>query len=444
MVQAVVFNNTVSSVDLNRLPNTRRIVAAEDKYAVAVELYDATDMTLHQVAEKCGVTTRGLSAHIGRYHRPLLFARYGIDNDTATTFKIKPQKGQSQKTHLKYREAIEACGDIAYIEFNVSQIAHLFDLNGTALASQLRVHYPDVIPHRERLRQRLGIADNTHRGPRRASLDQYSEALEMYRNTNLTIPEVAERCKVSKGGFSQFMRFYHHDVIAAKASRRSEARRDRTSRQAGALSASGKPYGPSSATVERYASALHLYRTTSMTIGEIVDSTGVPPEGFKGYIHKWHRDDMLRRRGYAADSTTIPDLAATKRYLRSTRGKYTGAIESLRNTPRPVAEVAAEFGLHPDVFREYLKTHEPELAAQQGMVRLPDGRMVRKSAHGKYTDAIREYATSTEPLRSIAQRHGIVYKSLMGYLTRNCPAERESHRRLVDESQSSPDNQLMK
>ena len=434
MAQAVVYNEIVSTNNFDRLSNTRRIVAAEDKYAVAVDLYATTDLTLCRVAESCGVTARGLGAYIGRYHRQLLYARYGLETDTALTFKIKPPKGQSRITHLKYKDAIEACGDLAYIEYNVSQIAQMFDLNGTALASQLRVHYPDVIPNRELVRQRLGIADSTHRGPRQASVDQYKEALDLYRETDLSIPEVAEKCKVSRGGFSQFMRFYHHDVITGKAERRQAARRDRLSRSAGSLSGNGTLYGPRPATIERYAHALDLYRTTSMTISEIVESTGVPPEGFKVYLHKWHRDDMLRRRGYDAGSDSRHDLSDTKRFLASARGKYSDAISSLRDNPRPVAEVAAEFSLNPDVFREYLKTHEPDLAAQQGMLRLSDGRMVRKSAHGKYSDAIREYATTTESLRSIAQRHGIVYKSLMGYLMRNCPAERESHRKLVERS----------
>ena len=78
--------------------------------------------------------------------------------------KVKSPRGQSHTTHLKYREAIAACGDIAYVEFNIAEIARLFGVDPTGLSSQLRVHYPDVIPAREALRQRLGIADRLHRG----------------------------------------------------------------------------------------------------------------------------------------------------------------------------------------------------------------------------------------------------------------------------------------
>ncbi len=350
--------SSVCPINTNEIPSVkdRDRVAAKQKYAGAVQLYAASELPLRQVAELCGVTPRGLSAYISRNCRHLLFERYGLDPSNPG-LKVKQPKGQSLRTRLKYREAIEACADPAYIEYNVSQVARLFDLDGPALASQLRVHYPDVIPARERLRHRLGIADNIHRGPRPVSIETYRDAVRMYLDTDLTIPEVAERCKVPAGGLSQFMRFYHPDVIDAKAKRREALRRK--------------------------------------------------PE--------------------------VPDISAprTPRYLDSTREKYSEAISSLKHNPRPVTEAAAEFGLNADVFREYLKTHEPELVAAQGMVRLSGGKLVKRSSYEKYRPAIEEYANSPESLRSIAERHGIVYNSLMGFVSRNCPEERKSHDRAV-------------
>ena len=100
--------------------------------------------------------------HIGRHHRGLLFARYVLkaDDKDLQTVKVKPPKGQSLITYNKYKDAIAACRDLAYIEYNISQIGRMFGHDGSALASQLRFHYPDVIPFREKLRKRLGIADS--------------------------------------------------------------------------------------------------------------------------------------------------------------------------------------------------------------------------------------------------------------------------------------------
>ncbi len=402
-----------SCLDFSRLSDSQRKTAAEEKYAHAIELYTATDLSIRKIAAQCGVTPVGLSAHIARNHRPLLFARYGLQNSDRelNTTKIRPPKGQSVKTHLKYKEAIEACGDLAYIELNISEIARLYGLNPSALSSQLRVHYPEIIPTRERARQRLGIADTLHRGPRPGSVSGYEEAIKMYRDTDLSIPEVASKCRVSPSGLSQFMRFYHQDIIAAKAGRREAVAGG--SPRPGSLSGNGRLYGPSPTTCAQYQPALELYRTTDMSLEAIASAVGVPAEGLRAYINKWE--------------TKHPRNART----RMAQSRYLPAIESLRAKPRRITEVAAEFGLNPDVFRNYLKLHHPDLVPQQEMTRLPDGRLVRRLTYEKYQEAISEYAASAEPLDSIAQRHGLVYKSLHGFVMRNCAPEIEAHNRFL-------------
>lgn len=433
----ILYNNTITPRNCNRLPDAQRAAAAERKYSEALGLYATTDLTVRKVAEMCGVTPAGLSAHIARYHRPLLYARYGMDVTATAATKVKAPKGQSLVTRLKYKDAIEACGDMAYIEYNVAEIARMFDLSASALAAQLRVHYPDVIPGRELQRQRLGIADNFPRGARQSSVDDYQAAMAMYRDTDLTIPEVAERCDVSKSGLTQYMRFYHKDVIAAKAARRADAP---NRRRAGSLAGNGRLYGPMPETVAYYARALELYTTTAMTIDEIAAETSVPVEGFRSYLSRWHKDEMLRRRGVEWSAQGTPDLASAPRYLKSTAGKYADAIASLSSRPRPVAEVAAEFGLNPETFRKYLKTHAPALAGQQGMVRLANGCLVKRSSYEKYSDAVSEYASSADTLKDIARRRGLVYTSLAAYVARNCPDECAAHEQAVAAAAATHNN----
>jgi len=421
-------------VNCLHLPIEKRTPVAMAKYAKAVELYATTNLSVREIADRCNVTSIGLSGHIGRHFRHLLFARYGLsaDDKDLETVKVKPRKGQSHNTYKKYRDAIKACSDLAYIEYNISQIARKFGLNGTSLATQLRFHYQDVIPFREKLRRRLGLADNTHRGVRPWCKTIYAEAVKMYRDTDMSIPEVAEKCNVSLGGLSQHLRFYHKDVIELKEKKRIVAKRKIGSRSIGKLAGNGTYYGPKPETVAKYATALDLYMNTPLTIKEIVAKTGVSLSGFTGYLHQWYRGEKLRRRGYEWDGVSEPDLQQTRHYLKSTAYKYADAIRSLKQNPRNVAEVAAEFGFNPEVFRDYLKKHEPELAAKHGMTHRANGKLVKRACEEKYGPAIREYATSTEPLKSIVKRYGIVYNSIIGYVMRNCPDERESHRRLVE------------
>ena len=403
--QKNTYCQTIATLDSSVQEVSQKVSGVERKYAEAVELYATTALPMRTIAEICGVTPRGLSAHIGRNHRQLLYDRYGLDaaDSDAAPLQIRPRKGQSLKTHLKYKDAIEASGDMAYIEYNMSGIARLFGLNPTALTSQLRVHYPDVIASRERLRKRLGLSGNAHRGARKESADNYDEAVRLYRNSDLTISQVAEKCGVSKGGLVQYMRFYRKETIARKEEQRSEARASSAPHQAGKMSGNGCLYGPKPETIERYAPALELYRTTFKSIPEIARETGVSVAGLRTYLKQWQGE------------------AGRIDHRRSSKAseKYAAAIASLSVNARPISAVAADYGLNPEVFRQYLKANAPHL--------IPSG----CSSREKYKDAVREYATTAESLKSIAHRYGLVYSSLLGYVLRNCPQERESHIKIV-------------
>lgn len=382
---------------VNRLPIAQRMAATSSKYADAVSLYANSSKSIRDIAEETGLTEKALSHYLSRNHRPLLYRRYGIELPSDDVpVKIRPARGQSRATHLKYKDAIEAAGDIAYVEYNMSQIARIFNVSPTGLSSQLRVHYPDVLPAREALRKRLGIADRLHRGALPSSKATYEAAVPVYKDTDLTIKEVADKFGISISGFGQYMRFYHHDAISAKAARRREAKKVYHKRQKGSLSGNGQLYGPKQETDTQYSRALSLYNEGKMTMKEVVDETGVPPLGFRHYLDKWQRESRRSRKN----------------------GKYGAAIASLREKPRAVAEVAKEFGLNADVFREYLKKHAPDLAESQGMVRLESGKLIKRSAWEKYRPAIEEYRKQGGSLRQIALKHGLKYPSLFSFLRR--------------------------
>ncbi len=393
----LICNQERNKIEFNRLPITERIAGAREKYAAAVELYASSTLSIKKIAQETGLTPKGLSSYLSSHHRDLLYKRYGLEiTEIDRPIKIKPPRGQSRATHYKYKEAIEASGDIAYVEFNISQIARIFNVNPSGLSAQLKVHYPDIIPAREKLRKKLGIDDGLHRGALPSSKSAYEEAVLEYRDSDLTIQEVAERFGISRSGLGQYMRFYHHSVITAKAKRRNDAKKVYHKRSSGSLAGNGQLYGPKEETSGQYARALSLYRDGTKTIEEIVKETGVPPVGFKHYLDQWCRDARLNRKD----------------------GKYGAAIASLRENPRAVAEVAKEFGLHSDVFREYLKKHAPDLAESQGMVRLDNGKLVKKSAWDKYRPAIEEYRKEGGSLRSIAFKHNLTYPSLLSFLKR--------------------------
>ena len=400
-----------------RIPAVRP--ATEDQYREAIELYGSTSLSVRAICARCGVSYAGFRSYLYKYRRDLLLSRHGVAassaSDAAHT-RLRGRRGQTAAARAKYGNAIAACDDAKYIEYNVSQIAHLFGLNPTGLSNQLRAHCPGLLERRERERQRLGLADNQQRGVRPWCRELYAGAVELLRTTEFTLPEVAERCGVSFTGLRQHVCFYHKDLQQTRSELRERAK---TQKRKGHVTGSGRRHEPTAESCERYREAERLYRDTAMTIKEIAEKLGLNPFAFTSYLQTWHREDVFARRG--AEYREGASLSQTKQYKKPTAAKYAPAIERLRAENRPTSEIAAEFGLHPEVFRQYLKEHEPELYARQGMMRAPNGRSVSRRSMEKYAEAVGLYETTAEPLKSIARRLGLNYNSLGGFVRRNFP-----------------------
>lgn len=350
-------------------------------------------------------------------------------------------KQRQKKARDKYRDAILACKSMNYIGCNVSQVARKFGLNGTALANFMRVHAPQILDWREKVRHRLGISDNTPRGLLPKYQTQYAEAVQLYATTDWSIAQIAKTCEVSEGGLSQHLRFYHQELLRRKQEDRKSACAKQPKRF-GELSGNGHCYKPYPKTDEKYTQALELCQSTNLTIREIAQRTSVSVSGLCRYLRKWHMEVVLERLGIAGQVDEQSDLRSIRRRMKIVAGKYSAAIESLRQNPRPVAQVAADFGLTADVFRIYLQKHEPGLARQQGMVHLDNGRSVLRRSREKYAEAIEQYASTTESLKSIAKRMGLIYNSLSSYIRRNHPEVATVHRQLVQQGLGQKEQSL--
>lgn len=408
--------------------------ALHQKYDKAVALYAETNMPLKTIAMECHVSAGGLGSYLRRYWRELVLHRHRIplEGENPHAVKIMSEGKPNVMSHARYKKAIDACLSLEDIELNVSQIARKHGVEGTGLANFMRIHEPEVIPWREKVRHWLGINDNTHRGATPACTKQYAEAVELYKKTDMTIPEIAGACHVSPSGFKQHLRFYHKNILEQKRKKRSEAQA-RPEKKRGELSGNGRTYKPSLRTEDKYAKALSLYKDTALTLKEIAERTHVTAEGLRSYLHKWHIDLVRERAGLSGKAEGGLDLRKSKKRMKTVAAKYEKAIGSLRKHPRPIAHAAKEFGLHPETFREYLHKHEPELANRQGMVQTSEGKRMSRQSKEKYAEAIRLYGTTTETLKDIATRLGLTYNSIGGYIRRNHPEVINAHSTLLIE-----------
>lgn len=402
---------------------------AEEKYKEALRLYRDTDMTITEISRKCGVTRAGLAGYIHRCHRDLMYARHGIETATPGK-KMNKNRGQRPQTREKYREAIEACDSEEYIHLNVSQIARMFNLGGTALGNQLKTHYPEIITRREKERKRRGIADNFQRGPRKFATEAYSDAVELLRTSDLTIEEVAEACKVSFTGFRQHVLLYHKDLVDLRQNKRQEGK---LKPKVGRISGNGKVRCPGEEYAERFNEALDLYRTTSLPVKEICRITATDLQAFGNHLRMWHKRLIFKRRGFELPETQSDreSLYGIKRSNPWTTEKYAPAIAELASGTDSVEGIARKYGFVPEVFRKYIKKHHYGLWQSLGMVEMPNGRKVLRRSYEKYAQAIEAYETTTESLKSIALRMGIAYNNIGRFIRRNMPEVIQSHNSLI-------------
>lgn len=405
----------------------------EAKYRPALELYTSTDLPNVDICRKCGISISGFSRYIGIYHRHMMLRRNGIDcsQKEADSIKLSQRRGQLPETHVKYKEAIAACDSMDYIEYNVSQIAREFGLSGTNLGRQLHMHYPEVLEFRENARQRMGLDDGLPRGTRPWCKEQYAEAVKLLQaDRYITVQDAAERCNVSYSGLEQHLIFYHKELVDNRIKVRKEAVREQ---RKGEITGRGTLHTPKPDTVEVYAEALHLYCTTLMSVRKIAKLTGVSLRGLYNYMQTWHKELICQRKGIPYEVDKPVDWSSVRRYNPATAAKYADAIARLKKGGLTTATVAAEFGLHPECFRQYLKEHEPELHASLGMRKTENGGTIASHSMAKYEEAIHIYATTTESIKSLARRFGFNDCSFGQFIRRQFPELHEKHKKLLQQ-----------
>lgn len=185
---------------------------AEEKYREAILLYEQTDLSLTEIATRCNVSRKSLSAYIYRARRDLLMKRNGKSHDHDT--KLRSNKGQRNETTVKYRDALVVMTSMKHLELNISEVARMFDHNPSAFANHLRNHHSGLLENREELRRERGMADNKQRGARHSSTKAYAAAVEALRQSeSLSIRQAAADFDVSYSGLHQHLLHYHKELL---------------------------------------------------------------------------------------------------------------------------------------------------------------------------------------------------------------------------------------
>ena len=328
--------------------------------------------------------------------------------------------GQRQETHERYDGAVKACSNIEYLDKSVSDIARLFGLEPESFRNQLKRHFPDVIPNRDKLRRQLGLAKQPIRGLSPSTTAKYAPAIAMLRETDLTIKEVAEKCKVSFHGLQQHLLFYHKDVAQKRLVQRTNALEK--PRRKGEKDASNRVVGPRPETEALYADAIELYRTTHRTATDIAVDLGLNPHNFVRYIQYWYREEMTIRQKLRQEQ------AEERRRQRKVRMENSRIVKAERKyaPALPLIEAGATYdeaasktGVPKDRLAYWVRHHRPDLnerARQNAWVTLPNGTRVMRRKWEKFQEAEKAFCNTDEPVKYIARRLDLSPKAVMNVL----------------------------
>ena len=162
-----------------------------------MELYGSTALSSREICVRCGVSLKGFQCHIGRYHRHLILARYGINRspEEAADIRLEQLRGQLPATRAKYREAIEACDSMDYI-----------------VGKRIRIRRQAV---RQQRKGKITGRGTLH-APKPETVALYAEALHLYRTTPMSARRIAAETKVSRKGFYEYLQKWHMDLVCRR------------------------------------------------------------------------------------------------------------------------------------------------------------------------------------------------------------------------------------
>lgn len=319
-------------------------------YRKALALYEKTNLSYKEIADKTGVSLSGFKTYVQKRKRDLLLKRYGfeVSKRWADTIRLRKQESaQSLPAYIKYTEAIEACKDPDLIELTVSDIARSFNLAPNGLWAQLRDHFPEVVAERDKIRRASGIVDNRPRGMREVSKGQYEEAVRILRETDKSIMEVAEETGVTYAGLRSHLLTYHKDVVALRRERLTEKQKAGWRIEKGGVEIASKDSG------SRYDRAIERLKNGEGNVESVAREEGFVAESLRTHLKKYHPEIFAR---YGRKK-----IKEGKAVLARSAEKYEAAIKDLIETGLSKKEAAEKHGLVYNSFTSYLRRNHPEL-----------------------------------------------------------------------------------
>lgn len=192
------------------------------------------------------------------------------------------------------------------------------------------------------------------------------------------------------------------------------------------------------ATIAKYREAIDLYTTTSLSIKEICEQTGVSFSAFCSYLSKHHRELILQRHNLTHHPKAR--LRGTKGQTTEGHHKYRDAItacDSQEYIEYNISQIARIFGVNCSSLANQLRRHYPEIIPRRELARQRMGITInlqygaRQWSKQGYAEAVEMLQSTDMTIEEAARACNVSHTGLREHISAYHPqiaAYRESRR----------------
>ena len=331
-----------------------------ERYAEAIQACGSIgylEMTIADIAHMFGHTDQCLRNQLKRHYPEMMKLREQLRERLG--MNKRPIRGVSASTEAKFAPAIEL---LRTTDMTIHEVATRCGLSTTALQSHVLFNHRDLA--QQRMSKRLNAIDKKTTGgmsgtgrpnaPREATAALYAEALEMYRTTELTVPEIALKCGVIAHSFQTYLqRWWRSDMAVREKLRRERLEEQRKERE---------QVGTRSRTVlaiQKYTPALKLIEEGA-TYEEAAKTLGVDIDNLNRWVRSNHPD--VHRREHQNQVVVLPN---GRECAKTSWAMFGEAVEAYLNTDESINQIAKRFNLRPTSFGNFLRRKFPDAAERR-------------------------------------------------------------------------------
>lgn len=260
-----------------------------EKYREAIAACDSEEyihLNVSQIAYKFKVDATGLGNQL-RTHYPDIVERRE---------KERKKRGIADNFHRgarpyaveTYRPAVEL---LKTTDMTIREAADVCNVSFGGLREHVLQYHRSLVESRMGKRLEGGripkigkvSGNGSVRLPKEEQNRQYAEALELYRNTSLTMKDICQKTGVKLSGLKNYLRMWHKDLIfKRRGAILSDDASDRQSLE-GVKRANPR-------TAIKYSSAIAELETGDVSVEAVARKYGFIPEVFRQYIKQHHFD----------------------------------------------------------------------------------------------------------------------------------------------------------